>query len=88
VYTHPLCTYILSSVDYIQAHEILPLRGVLKTRFPTKINGAIGPDTTALLTKFLAGVNLKIKPNLANQQHGTCDLLIGRVIFNFSSGGL
>ncbi|KAL7078811.1 hypothetical protein ACQ4LE_002027 [Meloidogyne hapla] len=76
--------FLIEDYDFCVAHEdmareILPLRGVLKSRFPNKTNGAIGNDLPAILTKFLSGANLVVKPNVAYAEWGLTEPVIGRL---------
>ena len=95
--------FMIDDYDFCVAHEdmahaIMPLRGVLKSRFPTRINGSstlidglelgnslfpkiggIGSDLNAILSDFLSGVNLIVKPNVAYPEWGLCEPIIGRV---------
>ncbi|CAK5062333.1 unnamed protein product [Meloidogyne enterolobii] len=70
--------FLIEDYDFCVAHEgmakeILPLRGVLKSRFPNRINGGIGSDLPAILEKFLSGSNLVVKPNAAYAEWGLAD---------------
>ena len=76
--------FMIDDYDFCVAHEdmahaIMPLRGVLKSRFPTRINGGIGSDLNAILSDFLSGVNLIVKPNVAYPEWGLCEPIIGRL---------
>lgn len=77
--------FVIDDYDFCIAHQdmvsaILPLRGVLKTRFPTKLNGGIGTDLAEILKNFLTAVSVVVKPNLAYPQWGLCEPIIGKVI--------
>ncbi|KAL3097937.1 hypothetical protein niasHS_000672 [Heterodera schachtii] len=61
------------------ARHILPLRGVIKTRFPTKINGGIGDDLNEILESFLSGINLTVRRDPTNKEWGLSEPLIGRL---------
>ncbi|KAF7639960.1 hypothetical protein Mgra_00000402 [Meloidogyne graminicola] len=76
--------FLIEDYDFCVAHEsvakeILPLRGILKSRFPNKINGAIGTDLPAILAKFLSGANLVVKPDSAYAEWGLAEPVVGRL---------
>uniref|UniRef100_A0A914I7X2 Ribosomal protein n=1 Tax=Globodera rostochiensis TaxID=31243 RepID=A0A914I7X2_GLORO len=76
--------FIMDDYDFCIAHDdmarhILPLRGVIKTRFPTKINGGIGEDLVGILHNFLSGVNLVVRRDAVNKEWGLCEPLVGRL---------
>jgi hypothetical protein len=61
------------------ASEISPLRGILRSRFPTGINGAIGDDLTLIIKNFLDGVKIVIKGDPINSSWGITAPIVGRV---------
>uniref|UniRef100_A0A7E4V339 39S ribosomal protein L1, mitochondrial n=1 Tax=Panagrellus redivivus TaxID=6233 RepID=A0A7E4V339_PANRE len=74
----------IDDYDFCVAHTdmgstILPLRGILKTRFPTKINGGFGDDLPGAIERFKSGVKVDIKPDPVFPQWGLCEPVIGRL---------
>jgi large subunit ribosomal protein L1 len=70
--------------DYIvcvteMATDVAPLRGVLKKKFPTKLNGALGDDLRALVTRFRTGIQYKIEGDEVFPKYGISDTVIGDV---------
>ncbi|PAV63911.1 hypothetical protein WR25_03282 [Diploscapter pachys] len=61
------------------AHAILPLRGVLRTRFPTKFNGGLGDDLKEIIERFRSGVKLAIKSDVVYPIWGLTDCVVGRL---------
>ncbi|VDK55772.1 unnamed protein product, partial [Cylicostephanus goldi] len=73
--------------DFCVAHTdmasyILPLRGILRTKFPTRSNGlqlrGLGEDLPDLVHKFKSGVKLSIKGDPVYPIWGLCDAVVGR----------
>uniref|UniRef100_A0A0N4UFM4 39S ribosomal protein L1, mitochondrial n=1 Tax=Dracunculus medinensis TaxID=318479 RepID=A0A0N4UFM4_DRAME len=70
--------------DFCVAHtdmavHILPLRGILKSRFPTKINGGLGEDLGPIIEMFKNGVKLDIITDTVYPKWGIVDTVIGRL---------
>ncbi|CAB3406591.1 unnamed protein product [Caenorhabditis bovis] len=70
--------------DFCVAHIdmasfILPLRGILKTRFPTRANGGLGENLPELIEKFKNGVKLNIKSDPVYPNWGLSDCVVGRL---------
>ncbi|VDL64396.1 unnamed protein product [Nippostrongylus brasiliensis] len=70
--------------DFCVAHMdmasyILPLRGILRTKFPTRNNGGLGDDLPDLIQKFKSGVKLAIKGDLVYPIWGLSDAVVGRL---------
>ncbi|CAD6198146.1 unnamed protein product [Caenorhabditis auriculariae] len=69
--------FCVSHVD--MASFILPLRGILKTRFPTRSNGGLGENLPELIEKFKNGVKLNIKADPVYPTWGLSDCVVGRL---------
>ncbi|PIO57872.1 ribosomal protein, L1P family [Teladorsagia circumcincta] len=70
--------------DFCVAHAdmasyILPLRGILRTKFPTRSNGGLGEDLPELIQKFKSGVKLAIKGDPVYPIWGLSDSVVGRL---------
>ncbi|CAI5448882.1 unnamed protein product [Caenorhabditis angaria] len=61
------------------ASFILPLRGILKTRFPSRANGGLGENLPELIEKFKNGVKLNIKGDPVYPIWGLSDCVVGRL---------
>uniref|UniRef100_A0A1I7YUV4 39S ribosomal protein L1, mitochondrial n=1 Tax=Steinernema glaseri TaxID=37863 RepID=A0A1I7YUV4_9BILA len=73
--------------DFCVAHSemsshILPLRGILKSRFPTRINGGLGDDLPEIIEKFKNGIKLSVKGDPVYPVWGLCDAIVGRLSMN------
>ncbi|XP_065575055.1 large ribosomal subunit protein uL1m-like [Artemia franciscana] len=67
---------------YVVAHdnmaeEIVPLRGLLKTKFPATRLGSIGPDIGALVRKYINGIEYESKSDVHEKDFGWIDVNIG-----------
>ncbi|VDM36938.1 unnamed protein product [Toxocara canis] len=69
--------FCVSHVD--MGPSILPLRGILKTRFPTKLNGGLGEDLPELIEMFKNGVKVNIRGDPVYPLWGLCDTVVGRL---------
>lgn len=74
----------LSDYDYIIAHpsvitDLVPIRGLLKRRFPTVRNGTLDPNLGDLVKKFAAGVQYKVMKDENQESLGTVSIPVGRV---------
>lgn len=70
--------------DFCVSHSdmgssILPLRGILKMRFPTRANGGLGENLPELIEKFKNGVKLNIKGDPVYPIWGLSDCVVGRL---------
>ncbi|GMR49770.1 hypothetical protein PMAYCL1PPCAC_19965, partial [Pristionchus mayeri] len=70
--------------DFCVAHQdigtsILPLRGILKSRFPTKLNGGLGTDLPQMIEMFKSGVKVNIKADPVYPIWGLCNVVIGKL---------
>ncbi|KAG5671742.1 hypothetical protein PVAND_001922 [Polypedilum vanderplanki] len=73
-------------------HEIMPIRGLLKRRFPNPKNGTLGTDLEEMVQKFLNGITYSVKKdenqqNFANltAQFGTLDMDVKHLEDNLAS---
>ena len=55
------------------------MRGVLKKKFPSKLNGALGDDIVALVRRFKDGIQYKIRADQVHKKYGVCDTVVGNV---------
>ncbi|CAG9529969.1 unnamed protein product [Cercopithifilaria johnstoni] len=74
----------IDDYDFCVAHvdmasSILPLRGILRSRFPNKINGGLGDNFQEIISKFKNGVKLTIRGDPIMPIWGLCDTVIGRL---------
>ncbi|VDK82586.1 unnamed protein product [Onchocerca ochengi] len=74
----------IDDYDFCVAHtdmasSILPLRGILRSRFPNKINGGLGDNFEEIIGKFKNGVKLTIRGDPIMPIWGLCDTVIGRL---------
>ncbi|KAI6216178.1 hypothetical protein M3Y99_01834200 [Aphelenchoides fujianensis] len=70
--------------DFCVAHSnmhgiIAPLRGILRSRFPTKQNGAMGDDLPELIERFRNGVKVSIKGDPVYPIWGLCEPVVGKL---------
>ncbi|XP_026333549.1 uncharacterized protein LOC113240453 [Hyposmocoma kahamanoa] len=77
----------LSDYDYIIAHpsvitDLVPIRGLLKRRFPTVRNGTLDPNLGDLVKKFAAGVQYKVMKDENQESLGTVSIPVGRLNMN------
>lgn len=69
--------FCVSHVD--MGPSILPLRGILKTRFPTRINGGLGENLPEVIEMFKNGVKVNIRGDPVYPIWGLCDAIVGRL---------
>ncbi|CAJ0567560.1 unnamed protein product, partial [Mesorhabditis spiculigera] len=70
--------------DFCVAHtdmapHILPLRGLLRSKFPNKVNGGLGDDLPAIIDRFRNGVKLSIKGDPVYPIWGLAEPVVGRL---------
>uniref|UniRef100_A0A0K0FZZ4 39S ribosomal protein L1, mitochondrial (inferred by orthology to a human protein) n=1 Tax=Strongyloides venezuelensis TaxID=75913 RepID=A0A0K0FZZ4_STRVS len=73
--------------DFCVAHidmgsSILPLRGILKSRLPTRINGGLGDNLPEMIEKFKKGVRMNVKSDPVYPHWGLCNVVIGTLSMN------
>ncbi|CAJ0936154.1 unnamed protein product, partial [Mesorhabditis belari] len=74
----------MDDYDFCVAHtdmssHILPLRGLLRTKFPTKKNGGLGDELPEIIERFRSGVKLGIKGDPVHPIWGLSDPIVGRL---------
>uniref|UniRef100_A0A0N5AVZ8 Ribosomal protein n=1 Tax=Syphacia muris TaxID=451379 RepID=A0A0N5AVZ8_9BILA len=74
----------IDDYDFCVAHSdmanyISPLRGVLRTKCPTRANGALGDDLESLIGKFKNGVKLSIQGDPIHPTWGLCNIMVGKL---------
>ncbi|KJH41201.1 ribosomal protein, L1P family [Dictyocaulus viviparus] len=74
----------IDDYDFCVAHTnmasfILPLRGILRTKFPTRLNGGLGDDLPDILLRFRNGVKLSIKGDPVYPIWGLSDVVVGKL---------
>jgi len=61
------------------ASAILPLRGLLKSRFPTRLNGGLGDELAEMIENFRNGIKLDVKPDSVFPHWGLTNAIVGRL---------
>lgn len=69
--------YILATADII--NHMSQLKGVMKKKFPTTLNGALGLDAVALVEFFRYGVQMDIKRDDLKPEWGICKAYVGKL---------
>nr|CDJ90384.1 Ribosomal protein L1 domain containing protein [Haemonchus contortus] len=69
--------FCVAHVD--MASYLLPLRGILRTKFPSRFNGGLGEDLPELIQKFKSGVKLSIKGDPVYPIWGLSNAVVGRL---------
>uniref|UniRef100_A0A915DTN0 Ribosomal protein L1 n=1 Tax=Ditylenchus dipsaci TaxID=166011 RepID=A0A915DTN0_9BILA len=59
------------------ASSLASLRGILKSRCPTRQNGGLDDNLTETIKKFSCGVKLTIKSDPVYPQFGICEIVVG-----------
>ncbi|KAI1718016.1 ribosomal protein l1p/L10e family domain-containing protein [Ditylenchus destructor] len=70
--------YNISDFDFCVAHntmakDIITLRGIMKAKFPTALNGALTDDLPLTLKRFIAGIKLIITVDPRNNEYGVTE---------------
>ncbi|XP_041989016.1 50S ribosomal protein L1 [Aricia agestis] len=70
--------------DYVIAHpniltELVPIRGLMKRRFPNVRSGTLDPDICGLVKKFAAGVQFRVTKDENQPNFGTVEVPVGRL---------
>jgi len=76
--------FSLDGIDIAVAHadigdEIGQMRGLLKKRFPSAANGALGFDIPLLVKHFKYGLEYELKRDFEKPEYGICDVIIGKL---------
>ncbi|KAJ0177992.1 hypothetical protein K1T71_006865 [Dendrolimus kikuchii] len=74
----------LSDYEYVIAHpnfltELVPIRGLMKKRFPNIRAGTLDPNLPLLVKKFAGGVNYRVVKDEVYQNYGSVQVPIGRL---------
>ncbi|CAH2085194.1 unnamed protein product [Euphydryas editha] len=74
----------LGDYDYIIAHpniltDLVPIRGLMKRRFPNVRSGTLDPNITDLVRKFAAGVQYRVVKDEHQQNFGSVEVPVGRL---------
>lgn len=74
----------IDDYDFCVAHSdmgtsILPLRGILKSRFPTRNNGAFGENLPEMIDKFKKGVRMNVVGDPVYLHWGLCTPVVGKL---------
>ncbi|CAB3251314.1 unnamed protein product [Arctia plantaginis] len=74
----------LSDFDYIVAHpniltDLVPIRGLMKRRFPSLKTHTLGPDLKDIVRKFSGGVQFRVKKDENQQNYGFVEIPVGRL---------
>ncbi|XP_049871043.1 50S ribosomal protein L1 [Pectinophora gossypiella] len=74
----------LGDYDYVIAHpniitDLVPIRGLLKRKFPTVRNGTLDPDLAELVKKFAAGVQYRVSKDDTQESFGKVEIPVGRL---------
>uniref|UniRef100_A0A0N5C9C7 39S ribosomal protein L1, mitochondrial n=1 Tax=Strongyloides papillosus TaxID=174720 RepID=A0A0N5C9C7_STREA len=77
----------IDDYDFCVAHTdmgstILPLRGILKSRLPTKTNGGFGDNLPEMIEKFKKGVRMNVRGDPVYPHWGLCNTIIGTLKMN------
>ncbi|XP_046967159.1 50S ribosomal protein L1 [Vanessa cardui] len=74
----------LGDYDYVIAHpniltDLVPIRGLMKRRFPNVRSGTLDPNICDLVKKFAAGVQYRIVKDDHQQNFGSVEVPVGRL---------
>ncbi|XP_013196503.2 large ribosomal subunit protein uL1 [Amyelois transitella] len=77
-------TIKLSDYDFVIAHpniltELVPIRGLMKRRFPNLKAGTLDPNLPQLVKKFAAGVQYRVVKDDNQQDFGSAEVPVGRL---------
>ena len=93
-YSFSHCTYLflipqegqikLGDYDYILAHpnvltDLVPIRGLMKRRFPNLRSGTLDPNLKDLVRKFSGGVQYRVVKDEVQENFGSVQVPVGRV---------
>lgn len=59
--------------------DLLLIRGLIKTKFPSAKSGTLSTDIKAVINKFLSGIKYTAKPHEFLKTYGTIDVAFGTV---------
>ncbi|CAG5033679.1 unnamed protein product [Parnassius apollo] len=74
----------LFDYDYIIAHpnmitELVPIRGLMKRRFPNIRNGTLDSNLCDLVKKFAAGIQFRVTKDEQQENYGSVEVPVGRL---------
>ncbi|XP_059058597.1 large ribosomal subunit protein uL1 [Achroia grisella] len=77
-------TIKLFEYDYIIAHpniitELVPIRGLMKRRFPNLHSGTLDTDLVNLVKKYAAGVQYRVVQDEHQKNYGSVEVPVGRL---------
>ncbi|XP_050349660.1 50S ribosomal protein L1 [Nymphalis io] len=77
-------TIKLSDYDYVIAHpniltDLVPIRGLMKRRFPNVRSGTLDPNICELVKKFAAGIQYRVVKDEHQQNYGSVEVPVGRL---------
>lgn len=59
--------------------ELVPIRGLMKRRFPNVRTGTLDPDICGLVKKFAAGIQFRVTKDEKQENFGSVEVPVGRV---------
>lgn len=76
---------VASEYQYMVAHpnilpDLVPVRGLLKRKFPNPKNGSLGVDLAAMVQKFMNGIQYTATKDENQQNFGLVHTIIGTVL--------
>lgn len=66
--------FFICHVDMM--NDVTPLRGILKRKFPSRLNGALGADINQLVDRFRFGTQYEINRDPTIAEWGLCDTIV------------
>ncbi|XP_004926849.1 large ribosomal subunit protein uL1 [Bombyx mori] len=74
----------LFEYDYVVAHpniltDLVPIRGLMKKRFPNVRSGTLDPNLKELVKKFAGGIQYKVIKDEAQPSFGSVEVPVGRL---------
>ncbi|XP_063546423.1 large ribosomal subunit protein uL1m [Cydia strobilella] len=74
----------VAEYDFVIAHpniltELVPIRGLMKRKFPNVRAGTVDTNLVDMVRKFAAGVQYRVTRDEYQQNFGSCDVPIGRL---------
>ncbi|KAM3959938.1 mitochondrial ribosomal protein L1 [Aphomia sociella] len=77
-------TIKLFEYDYVIAHpnmitDLVPIRGLMKRRFPNLRAGTLDPNLVNLVKKYAAGIQYRAVKDENQQNYGTVEVPVGRL---------
>lgn len=74
----------LGDYDYVLAHpnvltDLVPIRGLMKRRFPNVRSGTLDPNLKELVRKFSGGVQYRVVKDDVQENYGSVQVPIGRL---------